>query len=249
LLPSRAAATSRSNRPSLSSPAVSGGRCGRRANHEDHRENADGGTFEQRHTAVSPPGGRLRAAWHAVLGALGTLVGLAPHVLHHIGLLAGTALVAGAAGTTFFGLLGLVAAIPLLLRLKRRFGSWWAPAIGLAVFVAMFCSPRSSLGRPSVTATAHPPTRRRRALPATANTIPKLPHGRGAGWRSLPTDQSGRVCWYWALAGRIGVSSTSPACIVVRCPSTHTSIGAALHIRSRNLASRGVSSTFTCRPL
>jgi hypothetical protein len=77
----------------------------------------------------------------------------------------------------------------------------------------------------------------------------KLPHGRGAGWRSLPTDQSGRVCWYWALAGRIGVSSTSPACIVVRCPSTHTSIGAALHIRSRNLASRGVSSTFTCCPL
>jgi hypothetical protein len=26
----------------------------------------------------------------------------------------------------------------LLLRLKRRFGSWWAPAIGLAVFVMMF---------------------------------------------------------------------------------------------------------------
>jgi hypothetical protein len=50
----------------------------------------------------------------------------------------GTALVAGAAGTTVFGLLGLVAAIPLLLRLKRRFGSWWAPVIGFAVFVAMF---------------------------------------------------------------------------------------------------------------
>jgi hypothetical protein len=47
-------------------------------------------------------------------------------------------LVAGAAGTTVFGLLGLVAAIPLLLRLKRRFGSWWAPAIGPAVFAAMF---------------------------------------------------------------------------------------------------------------
>jgi hypothetical protein len=55
------------------------------------RAGAAGGTSEQRHTAVSPPGGRLRAAWHAVLGALGTLVGLAPHVLHHIGLLAGTA--------------------------------------------------------------------------------------------------------------------------------------------------------------
>jgi hypothetical protein len=28
--------------------------------------------------------------------------------------------------------------VPLLLRLRRRFGSWWAPAIGLAVFAVMF---------------------------------------------------------------------------------------------------------------
>jgi hypothetical protein len=59
-------------------------------------------------------------------------------VLHHVGLLAGTALVAGTAGTTIFGILGLVASVPLLLRLKHRFGSWWAPAIGLAVFAVMF---------------------------------------------------------------------------------------------------------------
>jgi hypothetical protein len=26
----------------------------------------------------------------------------------------------------------------MLLRLKRRFGSWWAPALGFAVFAAMF---------------------------------------------------------------------------------------------------------------
>jgi hypothetical protein len=83
-------------------------------------------------------GGRLRAAWHAGLGAIGTVVGLAPHVLHHVGLLAGTALIAGAAGTAAFGILGLVAAVPFLLRLKRRFDSWWAPVIGLAVFAAMF---------------------------------------------------------------------------------------------------------------
>jgi hypothetical protein len=66
------------------------------------------------------------------------VVGLAPHVLHHIGLLAGTALVAGAGGTALFGLLGLVASVPFLLRLRRRFGTWWAPAIGLAVFAVMF---------------------------------------------------------------------------------------------------------------
>jgi hypothetical protein len=85
-----------------------------------------------------PRSGRLRAWWNASTGAIGVVTGLAPHVLHHIGLLAGTALVAGSGGTTLFGILGLVASVPLLLRLKRRFGSWWAPFIGLAVFAAMF---------------------------------------------------------------------------------------------------------------
>ncbi len=83
-------------------------------------------------------GRRLRAWWSALVGAIGAVVGLAPHVLHHIGLLAGTALVAGTGGTTLFALLGLVASVPFLLRLRRRFGTWWAPAIGLAVFAVMF---------------------------------------------------------------------------------------------------------------
>jgi len=82
--------------------------------------------------------GRLHALWSGALGIVGTVVGLAPHVLHHVGLLVGTALVAGAAGTLIFGLLGLAASVPMLLRLKRRFGTWWAPALGLAVFAAMF---------------------------------------------------------------------------------------------------------------
>jgi hypothetical protein len=76
--------------------------------------------------------------WSAVVGVIATVVGLAPHLLHHIGLLAGTALVAGAGGTALFGVVGLVASVPLLLRLRRRFRSWWAPVIGLAVFAAMF---------------------------------------------------------------------------------------------------------------
>ena len=80
----------------------------------------------------------LRERWNAATGAVGVLVGLAPHVLHHIGALAGTALVAGSGGTALFGALGLVLSIPMLLRLRRRFGSWTAPAIGLAVFTAMF---------------------------------------------------------------------------------------------------------------
>lgn len=81
---------------------------------------------------------RVRAVWNVVTGVLGGVLGLAPHVLHHIGLLAGTALVAGSGGTALFGVIGLVASGPFLWRLYRRFGSWRAPAIGLAVFAVMF---------------------------------------------------------------------------------------------------------------
>lgn len=82
--------------------------------------------------------GLPRSAWNAVTGLMGGVLGLAPHVLHHVGLLAGTALVAGSGGTALFGVLGLVASVPLLLRLRRRFGTWRAPAIGLGVFAVMF---------------------------------------------------------------------------------------------------------------
>jgi hypothetical protein len=84
-------------------------------------------------------GGRRRGRVASVIaGAWGAITGLAPHVLHHVGPLAGAALLAGAAGTVLFGAIGLVAAIPFLLRLWRRFGTWVAPGIAVAVFVVMF---------------------------------------------------------------------------------------------------------------
>lgn len=86
----------------------------------------------------SGAGARRRALWNSVTGAVGVVTGLAPHVLHHVGLLAGTALVVGAGGTALFGAVGLVMSVPMLLRLKRRFHTWWAPALGLAVFAVMF---------------------------------------------------------------------------------------------------------------
>jgi hypothetical protein len=89
----------------------------------------------QRDTAVPP---RRRTAWTVFTGAVGGVVGLAPHVLHHVGPLVGTALVAGAGGTALFGFLGLLASVPMLIKLRRRFSNWWAPAIALAVFTAMF---------------------------------------------------------------------------------------------------------------
>ncbi|WP_459792607.1 hypothetical protein [Arthrobacter sp. AD-310] len=57
---------------------------------------------------------RLQALRQSIVGAVGLVVGLLPHVLHHIGLLAGTALVAGSGGTALFGALGFVASIPML---------------------------------------------------------------------------------------------------------------------------------------
>lgn len=97
-------------------------------------------------------GGRL---WSGVLAAWGAFIGLVPHVLHHVGPLAGAALLAGAGGTVLFAAIGFVAAIPFLLRLHRRFGSWRAPAIALAVFAAMFSLSSLVIG-PAISGDASP---------------------------------------------------------------------------------------------
>ena len=92
--------------------------------------------------AAGEPRGLLGAAaarlWSWVVAAWAVVTGLAPHVLHHVGPLAGAALVAGATGQVLFAAIGLVVVIPFLLRLHRRFATWKAPALALAVFVAMF---------------------------------------------------------------------------------------------------------------
>jgi hypothetical protein len=76
--------------------------------------------------------------WGVVVAAWGGFTGLLPHVLHHVGPLAGAALLAGAGGQALFAAIGFIAAIPFLLRLHRRFGNWREPALALAVFAAMF---------------------------------------------------------------------------------------------------------------
>lgn len=88
---------------------------------------------------VGLPRRRLAARlWSGVLAGWGAFIGLVPHVLHHVGPLAGAALLAGVGGTLLFAAIGFVTAIPFLLRLYRRFGTWRAPVIALAVFAAMF---------------------------------------------------------------------------------------------------------------
>lgn len=60
--------------------------------------------------------------------------GVAPHVLHHVGPLAGAAILAGTGGRVLFFVFGLAAATPMLIRLYRRFRTWLAPAIAIAIF-------------------------------------------------------------------------------------------------------------------
>ena len=84
------------------------------------------------------PRSRLRIVRDAAGAVLGAIMGVLPHALHHIGLIAGTALVAGAGGTALFFALGLLFSIPMLRRIHRRFGTWVAPAAAIGVFSAMF---------------------------------------------------------------------------------------------------------------
>lgn len=76
--------------------------------------------------------------WAAVAAGWGVLSGVAPHVLHHVGPLAGAALLAGFGGKALFFGLGLLLSVPLLRRLNRRFRTWVAPALAVAVFAVMF---------------------------------------------------------------------------------------------------------------
>lgn len=88
--------------------------------------------------ALVERGSRIERLWGWLVAAWGGLLGLLPHVLHHIGPLAGAAILAGATGRALFAAIGLVAAIPFLRRVHRRFATWKAPAIALVIFALMF---------------------------------------------------------------------------------------------------------------
>lgn len=96
------------------------------------------------------PRTRLAAIRDTIGAVAGAILGLVPHVLHHIGLVAGAALVTGAAGNTLFFIVGVVFSIPLLRRLHRRFASWWAPAIAVAIFAGLFTLSATVIG-PAIT--------------------------------------------------------------------------------------------------
>lgn len=82
--------------------------------------------------------GRVDRLVASLTAVVGTVAGIAPHVLHHALPLAGAAFLTGATGSILFGAVGFLFTVPLLLRLRRRFQTWWAPAIALAVFMVAF---------------------------------------------------------------------------------------------------------------
>lgn len=84
------------------------------------------------------PAGRWKAIRDATGAVIGTVLGIAPHVMHHIGLLAGAALVTGVSGNLLFYAVGLLLSVPMLRRLYRRFQSLWAPTIAVAAFTGLF---------------------------------------------------------------------------------------------------------------
>jgi hypothetical protein len=88
--------------------------------------------------AAAGPRSRWRSVRDATGAVLGTVLGIAPHLLHHVGLLAGAALFTGASGNVVFYALGLLLSVPMLRRLHRRFRTRWAPAIAVAVFTGLF---------------------------------------------------------------------------------------------------------------
>ena len=92
------------------------------------------------HLSADPSAGRGRLAtlWSGITAAVGAVMGLLPHLLHHVTFFAGAALVTGVGGNLVFGAFGLLLSVPMLRRLYRRFGTWKAPTVAVAVFAVMF---------------------------------------------------------------------------------------------------------------
>lgn len=87
---------------------------------------------------MKPRTTRWAAVRDSTGAAVGTVLGIVPHVMHHIGILAGAALITGASGNALLYAVGLLLSVPMLRRLHRRFRTMWAPAIAVAAFTGLF---------------------------------------------------------------------------------------------------------------
>lgn len=82
--------------------------------------------------------------------------GFVSRVVHQIGILAGAALLADVLGNFLLYAVALLLSIPLFNRLRRRFGTWKAPVMGVAIFTAMFLLSALVIG-PAISRSSTPP--------------------------------------------------------------------------------------------
>lgn len=108
------------------------------SNHEPVPASTAAGSAEQDSGVAARPERGPRSLWATIRAGLGAALGILPHVMHHAGLLAGAALLTGLLGNGILYVVGLLMSVPLLRRLRSRFQTRWAPAIGVAVFTALF---------------------------------------------------------------------------------------------------------------
>jgi hypothetical protein len=105
---------------------------------------------------------------------MAAVLGVLPHVLHHAGPLAGAALFAGVGGALLFGALGLLAAVPLLVRMRRRCGGWRRPLALLGLMAAVFAVSSFVIG-PALTSSD-----------GDGASEPQAPAGQGAPEKQVP---------------------------------------------------------------
>jgi len=124
-----------------------------------------------------------RSRWKTVRdttgAAVGAVLGIVPHVLHHIGLLAGAALITGASGNALLYAVGLLFSVPMLRRLYRRFRTLWAPAIAVVVFTGLFSLSAFVIG-PAISDAGGEPAGDPPA-PPSSNPSPSVDHGHSVG--------------------------------------------------------------------
>ena len=115
--------------------------------------------------------------WVGISSAGAVVLGVAPHLLHHVGLFAG-ALFAGVGGSLVFGAVGFLAAIPFLLRVHRRTGTWRMPMVLLALFAVVFSISTFVIGPAITTGPSEDssPSGGQTSHPTTPGSNPKDPH-------------------------------------------------------------------------
>lgn len=130
----------------------------------------------QHAAAAADVAGGPRSRWTAIRdgagAAVGSVLAIVPHVMHHIGLLAGAALITGASGNALLYAVGLLFSVPMLRRLHRRFRTPWAPAIAVAIFTGLFSLSAFVIG-PAISGSDEAPTRPSPSTPSPGTPSPE----------------------------------------------------------------------------